>query len=144
VEEQTTVVVWNGDGATFTDDRYSCGHRWLVHGGIEVPASSSAHLVAPSLSVAVAVGGLGRDGRGKAAMTRVTLRPEVRFTETTHPPTTGLLALHREAHERCFLASSVRAEVHCEPALGDAPAREGVSARSGWRRPRGRREAPRT
>lgn len=51
----TTVVVWHRDRAAFTDNRYSRGHRWLFDGGIEVPASSSPHVVPLPLSVAAAV-----------------------------------------------------------------------------------------
>jgi len=50
-----TVITWNRDGASFTDNRYSRGHRWLFDGGIEVPASSSPHLVSLPFSVAAAV-----------------------------------------------------------------------------------------
>jgi organic hydroperoxide reductase OsmC/OhrA len=53
--EYRTVVVWNRDGAAFTDNRYSRGHRWLFDGGVEVPASSSPHVVPLPLSVAAAV-----------------------------------------------------------------------------------------
>jgi len=39
----------------FTDNRYSRGHRWQFDGGIEVPASSSSHVVPLPQSVAAAV-----------------------------------------------------------------------------------------
>ena len=39
----------------FTDNRYSRGHTWSFDGGIEVPASSSAHVVPLPMSVAAAV-----------------------------------------------------------------------------------------
>ena len=48
-------VVWNRDGAVFTDNRYSRGHRWVFDGGVEVPASSSPHVVPLPLSVAAAI-----------------------------------------------------------------------------------------
>ena len=53
--EYKALVVWNRDGAAFTDNRYSRGHRWLFDGGIEVPASASPHVVPLPLSVAAAV-----------------------------------------------------------------------------------------
>ena len=53
--EYKSVVVWNREGAVFTDNRYSRGHRWLFDGGVEVPASSSPHVVPLPLSVAEAV-----------------------------------------------------------------------------------------
>ena len=55
MSEYTTVVEWNRDGAVFTDNRYSRGHRWLFDGGVEVPASSSPSVVPLPLSVGAAV-----------------------------------------------------------------------------------------
>jgi organic hydroperoxide reductase OsmC/OhrA len=55
MSEYRTVVVWSRDGAVFTDSRYSRGHRWIFDGGVEVPASSSPHVVPLPLSVAAAV-----------------------------------------------------------------------------------------
>lgn len=53
--EYKSVVIWSRAGATFTDNRYGRGHRWLFDGGVEVPASSSPHVVPLPLSVAAAV-----------------------------------------------------------------------------------------
>lgn len=53
--EYKTVITWSRDGAPFTDNRYSRAHRWLFDGGIEVPASSSPHVVPLPLSIAAAV-----------------------------------------------------------------------------------------
>src|ERR1041385_55953 len=114
--EYRAEVIWSRDGAVFTDNRYSRGHRWRFDGGVEVPASSSSHVVPLPLSVAAAVdpeeafvaslsschmlwflsiaarrgfvvesyrddavGVLAKDEGGKLTMTRVTLRPDVRF-----------------------------------------------------------------
>lgn len=55
MSEYQAVVEWSRDGAAFTDNRYSRGHRWLFDGGIEVPASSSPSVVPLPLSVAAAV-----------------------------------------------------------------------------------------
>jgi organic hydroperoxide reductase OsmC/OhrA len=49
------VIVWERNGAVFTDHRYSRGHRWEFDGGVEVPASSSPEVVPRPLSVAAAV-----------------------------------------------------------------------------------------
>lgn len=53
--EYRMAVEWSRNGAVFTDNRYSRGHRWLFDGGVEVPASSSPHVVPVPLSVAAAV-----------------------------------------------------------------------------------------
>jgi organic hydroperoxide reductase OsmC/OhrA len=48
-------VSWDRNGAAFTDSRYSRGHRWHFDGGVEVPASSSPHVVPVPMSVEAAV-----------------------------------------------------------------------------------------
>jgi organic hydroperoxide reductase OsmC/OhrA len=53
--EYKSVVAWSRDGAAFTDNRYSRGHRWLFDGGVEVPASSSPRVVPVPMSVEAAV-----------------------------------------------------------------------------------------
>jgi len=53
--QYTAIVVWERNGAVFTDNRYSRGHRWQFDGGVEVPASSSPVTVRLPLSVAEAV-----------------------------------------------------------------------------------------
>jgi len=62
-----------------------------------------------------ATGELGPFDGGRKGITRVTLRPEVEFGGTPRPTAEEHGALHREAHERCFIAASVRTEVLCEP-----------------------------
>ena len=60
-----------------------------------------------------AVGILDKNEAGKLAMTQVTLRPVVRFAE---PVAREVLdKLHHQAHEHCFIASSVKTEVRVEP-----------------------------
>lgn len=61
-----------------------------------------------------ASGEMARDAQRRMAMTVVTLRPCVQFAGT--PPDAGVLAaLHHEAHERCFIANSVKTKVRVEP-----------------------------
>lgn len=55
MSEHTAIVQWNREGAVFTDNRYSRGHRWVFDGGVEVPASSSPKVVRVPLSVEAAV-----------------------------------------------------------------------------------------
>jgi organic hydroperoxide reductase OsmC/OhrA len=62
-----------------------------------------------------AVGVLGKNTDGKRAMTKVLLRPLVRFGGASHPTTEALAAMHHEAHEQCFIANSVKTDVLCEP-----------------------------
>ncbi len=62
-----------------------------------------------------AVGVMGTNSEGRVAMLRVTLRPEVRFSGSALPGAEELQTLHHQAHERCFIAASVRSEVIVEP-----------------------------
>ena len=48
-------VSWERNGQAFTDNRYSRAHAWRFDGGIEVPASSSPHVVPLPMSVEAAV-----------------------------------------------------------------------------------------
>lgn len=62
-----------------------------------------------------AAGVLGNDAAGKLAITSVTLRPRVQFAGPNRPSAAEIEQLHQAAHERCFLARSVRFEVSCQP-----------------------------
>jgi len=54
----------------------------------------------------------GEDGR--TSITRVTLRPQIVFGGEA-PDAADIDALHHKAHEACFIANSVTAEVSIEP-----------------------------
>ena len=64
-----------------------------------------------------ATGLMGRNAEGRLAMTRVTLRPAVGFGGASPPAAAEQQRLHHQAHERCFIANSVKTEVRCEPVL---------------------------
>ena len=64
-----------------------------------------------------ALGTMSRNAEGRLAMTRVTLRPQVEFGAGPGPSAAELDAMHHLAHAECFIASSVRTEVVCEPVL---------------------------
>jgi organic hydroperoxide reductase OsmC/OhrA len=151
MSKYTATVTWQRNGAVFTDNRYSRGHRWRFDGGIDIPGSSSPSVVPLPLSVAEAVdpeeafvaslaschmlsflyvaakqkfvvesyedealGVLGKNPEGKLAMTAVTLRPKVVFSGN-QPSAEQYNKMHHEAHEQCFIASSVKTDVRCEP-----------------------------
>ena len=56
-----------------------------------------------------------KNAEGRLAITRVTLRPAVEFSGEKLPTREELDGLHHEAHERCFIANSVKTDVRCEP-----------------------------
>ena len=57
-----------------------------------------------------AEGVMGRVAPGKMAMTRIALRPRIRFAGA-EPSAEQIKQLHHEAHERCFIANSLRTVV---------------------------------
>jgi organic hydroperoxide reductase OsmC/OhrA len=65
-----------------------------------------------------AVGVLDLDPSGHPAMVRATLHPEAIFSGVKQPVADEIIAMHREAHEQCFIARSVKTDVRCEPVLG--------------------------
>ncbi len=66
-----------------------------------------------------AEGHMARVERGKVAITKIVLRPEIDFSGR-QPDALELDRLHGEAHERCFIANSLKAEIRVEPALAQA------------------------
>ena len=62
-----------------------------------------------------AVGILAKDTAGNLAITKVTLRPKVRFSGEKQPALEELRQLHDRAHHACFIANSVKTEVIMEP-----------------------------
>ena len=57
---------------------------------------------------------MGRDERGRTAITKVTLRPDVVFSGEARPDPVALDDLHHRAHAHCYIANSIRAEVVVE------------------------------
>jgi organic hydroperoxide reductase OsmC/OhrA len=62
-----------------------------------------------------AIGVMGTNAEGKPAITTVDLRPAVTFGAVNAPDSTAIAAMHEEAHEKCYIANSVKAEVRCVP-----------------------------
>jgi len=63
-----------------------------------------------------AEGVMEKDAAGRVAITRVVLRPEVVFSGERIPAREEIERLHHEAHDKCFIANSVKTDVRCEPA----------------------------
>lgn len=60
-----------------------------------------------------AVGGMEKGSDGRVAMTRVTLRPKAVFSGE-QPSREALERIHHAAHEKCFIANSVKTAVVTE------------------------------
>jgi organic hydroperoxide reductase OsmC/OhrA len=63
-----------------------------------------------------AEGTLARVERGKMAVTKVALRPQIAWAGDKRPSPAELAELHHQAHELCFIANSVTTEVVVEQA----------------------------
>ena len=62
------------------------------------------------------VGMMDKDADGKMAMTLFRLRPAIAFGGERQPSGAELDALHHEAHEHCYIANSIKADVVIEGA----------------------------
>ncbi len=85
----------------------SCHMLWFLH------IACTAKLVVDRY-VDNAAGTLEKNAEGKLAITRVALRPAVTFSGT-QPDADKVRALHEQAHEKCFIANSVKTEISIEP-----------------------------
>ena len=65
------------------------------------------------------VGRMGRIAAGRYAVTQIALRPQIAWAPGLAPSAEALATLHHRAHEACFIANSVSAEIVVE-AAGDA------------------------
>lgn len=90
-----------------------------------IASASSCHMLwflslaqAEGIDVAAyrddAEGMMGRLAPGKIGLTRIILRPQIDFAGS--PPDAATLdRLHHQAHERCFIANSLKSEIVVEP-----------------------------
>ena len=61
-----------------------------------------------------AEGVLDKDGDGRLMMTQVTLRPRIEFGGENQPTSEEINELHEAAHNKCFIANSVKTVVTVE------------------------------
>jgi organic hydroperoxide reductase OsmC/OhrA len=62
-----------------------------------------------------AVGYMTKNANGKLWVSRVILRPRIRFAAGTAPDAAAMDALHHQSHAECFIANSVKTDVAVEP-----------------------------
>ena len=58
-----------------------------------------------------AMGELDRNAEGRMAMTRITLRPAISFSGAALPDAAALAAIHHLAHDKCYIANSLKTEI---------------------------------
>ena len=64
-----------------------------------------------------AVGVLTQNAQGKIAISKVLLQPEIDFDGDMTPSGEQISQLHDTAHQNCFIANSVLAEIQIDPVL---------------------------
>ena len=87
----------------------TCHMLWFLHVACRAKFTVTRYMDEAS-------GVLEKNPEGIVMMTRVTLRPSVSFSGTT-PTADEHARLHHEAHEKCFIANSVKSEVACLPTI---------------------------
>ena len=63
-----------------------------------------------------AIGEMDVDADGKMAMTLVRLRPVIAFSGATLPDAAAIASLHHAAHQRCYIANSLKTTIVIEAA----------------------------
>ncbi|HJU70426.1 MAG TPA: OsmC family protein [Paucimonas sp.] len=63
-----------------------------------------------------AFGVMDKNPQGQVAMTRITLRPKIMFSGDHLPSAEEIAAMHHQAHEQCYIANSLKADIVIEPA----------------------------
>ena len=58
-----------------------------------------------------AAGDMTKNERGKLYVSKITLAPQITWSGAKHPAPQDIDALHHRAHEECYIANSIRAEV---------------------------------
>ncbi|TFW06047.1 OsmC family peroxiredoxin [Oxalobacteraceae bacterium OM1] len=61
-----------------------------------------------------AVGVMEKNGEGKVAITRITLKPRITFAGERRPSAEELAHWHHGSHERCYIANSLKADIVIE------------------------------
>lgn len=64
-----------------------------------------------------AVGLLEKNAEGRMAMTSITLRPDIVFAGANWPGEEEIAAIHHEAHDKCYVANSLKTEITIEPTI---------------------------
>jgi organic hydroperoxide reductase OsmC/OhrA len=102
---------FRGDGSRYNPEEFlvaslsACHMLWYLH------LCSVNHVTVVEYHDAAA-GSMDESADGSGEFTRVTLRPKIRITAESDRE--KALALHQEAHQKCFIARSVKFPVEVE------------------------------
>ena len=106
----TATIHWNlSAGQAVTGGRYSRAHTWAFDGGTVVPASSSPAVVPLPMSAADAV------DPEEAFVASLSSCHRLFFLSFAAKRGFSVSEYTDEAHDACYIANSVTAEVVCTP-----------------------------
>jgi organic hydroperoxide reductase OsmC/OhrA len=107
-------AVFRGDAAAWNPEELlvaslsACHQLWYLH-------LAAVNAIVVKAYVDAAEGTMSEEADGSGRFTRVVLRP--RITIAPGGDVEKARALHRDAHEKCFVANSVNFPVECEPEI---------------------------
>ena len=78
-----------------------------------------------------AIGSMSRNDHDKLYVSEIVLSPDVTFGGSKQPSEHELKALHHHAHEECYIANSVKAEIIVRPKRALAPEAD-LDQTAGW------------
>jgi organic hydroperoxide reductase OsmC/OhrA len=78
-----------------------------------------------------AIGSMSRNDHDKLYVSEIVLSPDVTFGGSKQPSEHELEALHHRAHEECYIANSVKAEIIVRPKRALAPKAD-LDQTAGW------------
>jgi organic hydroperoxide reductase OsmC/OhrA len=78
-----------------------------------------------------AIGSMSRNDHDKLYVSAIVLSPDVTFGGSKQPSEHELEALHYHAHEECYIANSVKAEIIVRPKRALAPKAD-LDQTAGW------------
>jgi organic hydroperoxide reductase OsmC/OhrA len=113
--EQVVPLPWSDPGAVDPEEALvasvaSCHMLWFLS------IAAKAGWVVDRYTD-TAEGLMGPNEQGRQAITRITLRPDVRFAQGGLPSHSEIEAMHHKAHEACFIANSLKSDIRCEPVM---------------------------
>jgi len=110
--------VFRGDASRYNPEELLVGALSACHMLVLLHLCSDAGIVVTGYSDR-AEGEMAEHADGSGEFTRVILRPRMTITDSARIP--DAIALHRRAHELCFIARSVNFPVEHEPVIEAAP-----------------------
>lgn len=87
----------------------SCHMLWFLHVAVDAGFEAASYKDQ-------AVGEMTKNMQGKQWISRVSLHPDIQWLGEKHPTANEVEHLHRQAHDECFIANSIKTKITiCKP-----------------------------